>query len=114
MTLKRWSEAIALYQRSQQYISEIKNVPDDLKKQVKDLDTAVEGSKFAAHAHHVLEGEVQEEDTILNKQQRTRKVHILPLFLGNNYKNSNCCLTSIFFWNMIYNEVCLWFKCLIF
>lgn len=74
MTLKRWSEAIALYQRSQQYTSEVKKASPDFKSQVAELEAAVEGSKFSAHAHHVLEGEAQEEDTIIAKQYKTRKV----------------------------------------
>lgn len=72
---------MALYQRSQQYTSEIRNLSSNLKTQIKELEAAVEGSKFSAHAHHVLEGEVQEEDVIISKHNRSRKVCLdLSLF----------------------------------
>lgn len=43
-------------------------------KEAKELEAAVEGSKFSALAHHVLEGEVQEEEPSGVKQYKTRKV----------------------------------------
>ena len=46
----------------------------DLKKEVKELETAVEGSKFSAQAHHVLEGEAQEEDSVTVKQYKSKTV----------------------------------------
>lgn len=65
---------MALYQRSEQYISETKNASENLKKEIAHLQAAVEGSKFSAHAHYVLEGEGQEEDNVAVKQPKEKKV----------------------------------------
>ncbi|KAL0278613.1 UNVERIFIED_CONTAM: hypothetical protein PYX00_000385 [Menopon gallinae] len=73
VTLKKWTEAMALYQRSEQYISGTKNASEELKKEIADLQAAVEGSKFSAHAHYVLEGEGQEEDNVAVKQPKEKK-----------------------------------------
>lgn len=65
---------MALYQRSQQYVTEIKEAPQELKNDIKELEAAIEGSQFSAHAHHVLEGEVQEDDGIVTKQFKSKTV----------------------------------------
>ncbi|XP_078035779.1 signal recognition particle 68 [Augochlora pura] len=74
--LHRWREAMALYQRSAQHVKDALNygqmLPESLKEALQKLDTSIEGAKYAAHAHSVLE-EGQEEEPGANKYTKTKK-----------------------------------------
>ncbi|KZC13746.1 Signal recognition particle 68 kDa protein [Dufourea novaeangliae] len=63
--LHRWREAMALYQRSLQHMKDALSygniLPDSLKESLEKLETSIEGAKYTAHAHSVLE-EGQEEE----------------------------------------------------
>ncbi|KAJ1526690.1 hypothetical protein ONE63_008270 [Megalurothrips usitatus] len=70
--LRRWREGMALYQRSEQYVREALKSSGELKSQLEMLKKDIEGCKFAAHAHSVLEGE-EDEGESSPKGQRSRK-----------------------------------------
>lgn len=79
VNLKRWKEAVSMYERSMKYASEaIKfnvkefNLGSDLKALIKTID----GSKFSAHAYSVLEADTQEETVLYGKAMKTST----PLF----------------------------------
>lgn len=67
---------MALYQRSSEHIKdalrESSSLPQDLKEALQKLESLVEGSQCAAHAHSVLE-EGQEEETGVSKQVKSKK-----------------------------------------
>ncbi|XP_017797746.1 PREDICTED: signal recognition particle subunit SRP68 [Habropoda laboriosa] len=74
--LHRWREAMALYQRSAQHVKNAmeygKVLPESLREAIQKLETSIEGAKYAAHAHSVLEEE-QEEEPGVNKYTKTKK-----------------------------------------
>lgn len=76
VNLHRWREAMALYQRSAQHMKDAlaydKALPNTLKEALQKLEVSIEGAKYAAHAHSVLE-EGQEEDPGINKHIKTKK-----------------------------------------
>ena len=79
VNMKRWKEAVSLYERSTKYAAEsIKrkvkefNLEGDLKALIK----KIEGSKFSAHAYSVLEADSQEETVLYGKAQKSST----PLF----------------------------------
>lgn len=79
VNLKRWKEAVSMYERSTKYASEaIKfNVKEfNLESDLKALIKTIEGSKFSAHAYSVLETDGQEETVLYGKAQKSSK----PLF----------------------------------
>jgi signal recognition particle subunit SRP68 len=76
VNLKRWKEAVSMYERSTKYAAEaIKfkvkefNLEEDLKALIK----TIEGSKFSAHAYSVLEADGQEETVLYGKAQKSSK-----------------------------------------
>ncbi|XP_067006030.1 signal recognition particle subunit SRP68 [Anabrus simplex] len=65
VTLRRWHDAVAMYQRAGQYVDEALNgkyLDASMKNDLLSLKKDIEGQEFSAHAHSVLEGENQEED----------------------------------------------------
>lgn len=79
VNLKRWKEAVSMYERSMKYASQaIKanvkefNLHGDLEK----LITTIEGSKFSAHAYSVFETDPQDDTVLYGKVQKPSK----PLF----------------------------------
>ena len=79
VSLKRWKEAVAMYERSTVYAQEaIKAKPQQFKLEpdLKSLVKNVEGSKFSAHAYSVLAEDNQEETVLYGKSQKSTK----PLF----------------------------------
>lgn len=86
VSLKRWKEAVAMYERSMNYASEaVKNKVNEfnLLSELNSLIKNIEGSKFAAHAHSVLETDSFEETALYGKTQKSTK----PLFERlNQYK----------------------------
>lgn len=76
--LHRWREAMALYQRSAQHMKDAleygETLPKSLEEALQKLMASIEGAKYAAHAHSVLEeGQEEEPGT---KYTKTKK----PLF----------------------------------
>ena len=79
VNLKRWKEAVSLYERSLKYANDAINQKIkefNLDKDLKDLSKKIEGSKFSAHAYSVLETDNQEESVLYGKSQKSTK----PLF----------------------------------
>ncbi|KAL7034646.1 hypothetical protein ACKWTF_008038 [Chironomus riparius] len=79
VNLKRWKEAVSLYERSLKYANEAikqKIKEFNLDKDLKDLSKKIEGSKFSALAYSVLETDNQEESVLYGKSQKSTK----PLF----------------------------------
>lgn len=74
--LHRWREAMGLYQRSAQHVKNAldygKILPDSLRDALQKLETSIEGAKYAAHAHSVLE-EGQEDEPGVNKYTKSKK-----------------------------------------
>ncbi|XP_017888148.1 signal recognition particle subunit SRP68 [Ceratina calcarata] len=92
--LHRWREAMALYQRSGQHMNDALKygavLPESLREALQTLETAIEGAKYAAHAHSVLEDE-QEEEPESNKYTKTKK----PLYERlQEYREDNALLTK--------------------
>ena len=74
--MKRWKEAVSLYERSTKYASEVLkkniqlfNLSNDLKQLIKDI----EGCKFSAHAYSVLQDDNEETILFGKSQQKTTK-----------------------------------------
>jgi len=79
VNLKRWKEAVSLYERSLKYANDAikqKIKEFNLDKDLKDLSKKIEGSKFSALAYSVLETDNQEESVLYGKSQKSTK----PLF----------------------------------
>lgn len=77
VNMKRWKETVAMYERSTKYASEAINVKEyNLGVELKALIKTIEGSKFSAHAHSVLEADGREETVLYGKAQKSSK----PLF----------------------------------
>lgn len=79
VNMKRWKEAVSMYERSMKYASEAikyKVKEFNLENELKVLVKTIEGSKFSAHAYSVLETDIQEETVLYGKIQKTSK----PLF----------------------------------
>ncbi|XP_019556275.2 signal recognition particle subunit SRP68 [Aedes albopictus] len=81
VALKRWREAVALYERSTKYASEAiasKAISKDfdLRNELKQLIQTIEGCKFSAHANSVLEEDTAEESVLYGKATKSSK----PLF----------------------------------
>lgn len=78
--MKKWKEAVALYERSMKYASEAMktnppkqyNLSEDLPK----LISTIDGCKFCAHAYSVLEDDTSEDSINKSKAQKSTK----PLF----------------------------------
>lgn len=83
VALKRWKEAVALYQRSTNYAQSVtknkamKALPFDLQSAMKELLEKIEGSVFTAQAYSVLEQDegaaAQEEGFVGAKAQKNTK-----------------------------------------
>ncbi|KAH8380073.1 hypothetical protein KR009_008748 [Drosophila setifemur] len=75
--MKKWKEAVALYERASNYASEAlkgKASPEfQLQAELKKVVSAIEGCKFSAHAYSVLEDDNSEEAGTTTKAQKTTK-----------------------------------------
>nr|XP_034180428.1 signal recognition particle subunit SRP68 [Osmia lignaria] len=92
--LHRWREAMALYQRSARHVKDAleygKALPKSLRNTLEKLETSIEGAKYAAHAHSVLE-EGQEEESGVNKYTKSKK----PLYERlHEYREDSALLTK--------------------
>ncbi|XP_001849893.2 signal recognition particle subunit SRP68 [Culex quinquefasciatus] len=82
VALKRWRDAVAMYERSTKYASQAtaskKSVcaDFDLQDELKRLIQTIEGCKFSAHANSVLEEDTTEESVLYGKSTKSSK----PLF----------------------------------
>ncbi|XP_016913688.2 signal recognition particle subunit SRP68 [Apis cerana] len=93
--LHRWRDAMALYQRSAQHAKDAlenydKVLPESLKEALQKLEISIEGAKYAAHAHSVLE-DGQEEESGINKYTKTKKPLYERLY---EYREDNALLTK--------------------
>lgn len=76
VNLKRWKEAVSMYERSTKYASDaLKNNINEfnLKNELNILIKIIEGSKFSAHAHSVLEADNNEATVLYGKTQKISK-----------------------------------------
>ncbi|GAB0091881.1 Signal recognition particle subunit SRP68 [Sergentomyia squamirostris] len=80
VAMKRWKEAVALYERSTNYAKEaLKSNPEafNLAEDLRHLIKTIEGCKFSAHAYSVLEHDTPDETgQIFGRTQKSSK----PLF----------------------------------
>ena len=78
--MKKWKEAVALYERSSNYAAEAlkgKSMAEfNLAAELKKLVSTIDGCKFSAHAYSVLEEDNSEESIFATKTQKSNK----PLF----------------------------------
>uniref|UniRef100_A0A1B0CSX8 Signal recognition particle subunit SRP68 n=1 Tax=Lutzomyia longipalpis TaxID=7200 RepID=A0A1B0CSX8_LUTLO len=62
VALKRWREAVALYERSTKYASEaLTSAPEAYTEELRQLINTIEGCKYPAHAYSVLEDDPADE-----------------------------------------------------
>ncbi|EDV50605.1 signal recognition particle subunit SRP68 [Drosophila erecta] len=75
--MKKWKEAVALYERASNYATEAlkgKTSPEfQLQEELKKVVSAIDGCKFSAHAYSVLEDDNSEEAGTTTKSQKTTK-----------------------------------------
>ncbi|XP_043647208.1 signal recognition particle subunit SRP68 [Drosophila teissieri] len=75
--MKKWKEAVALYERASNYATEAlkgKTSPEfQLEEELKKVVSAIDGCKFSAHAYSVLEEDNSEEAGTTTKSQKTTK-----------------------------------------
>ncbi|XP_033159318.1 signal recognition particle subunit SRP68 [Drosophila mauritiana] len=75
--IKKWKEAVALYERASNYATEAlkgKTSPEfQLQEELKKVVAAIDGCKFSAHAYSVLEDDNSEESGTTTKSQKTTK-----------------------------------------
>uniref|UniRef100_U5EUQ1 Signal recognition particle subunit SRP68 n=1 Tax=Corethrella appendiculata TaxID=1370023 RepID=U5EUQ1_9DIPT len=79
--LKRWKEAVAMYERSTKYAKDALDsksiLPEfNLTVELNELIKTIEGCKFSAHAYSVLEEDTGEDSVLYGKTQKSSK----PLF----------------------------------
>lgn len=77
--MKRWKEAVAMYERSKKYASDAlktKLTEFNLKDGLEKLIATIDGCKFSAHAYSVLESDNSEDSVFTSRSQKSSK----PLF----------------------------------
>uniref|UniRef100_A0A336KGJ9 Signal recognition particle subunit SRP68 n=1 Tax=Culicoides sonorensis TaxID=179676 RepID=A0A336KGJ9_CULSO len=95
INLKRWKEAVALYERSTNYAKEAlqsKKINQfNLRADLTDLVKTIEGSRFSAHAYSVLENDNTDSSALYGKVSKTTK----PLFERlSEYREDQSLLTK--------------------
>ncbi|XP_055606624.1 signal recognition particle subunit SRP68 [Uranotaenia lowii] len=78
LALKRWRDAVAMYERSTKYANEAvasKAISPDfnLRDELKKLVQTIESCKFSAHANSVLEEDTQEDSVLYGKATKSSK-----------------------------------------
>ncbi|XP_055715143.1 signal recognition particle subunit SRP68-like [Phlebotomus papatasi] len=77
VAMKRWKEAVALYERSMNYAKEaLTSSPKayNLAEELKHLISTIEGCKFSAHAYSVLEDDASDEaGAVFGRTQKSSK-----------------------------------------
>ncbi|KAH8257283.1 hypothetical protein KR038_006721, partial [Drosophila bunnanda] len=75
--MKKWKEAVALYERASNYATEAlkgkASAEFQLQAELKTVVSTIEGCKFSAHAYSVLEDDNSEEAGTTTKSQKTTK-----------------------------------------
>lgn len=76
--MKKWKEAVALYERSSNYANEaLKGTPSlqfpQMDDELKKLVSTIDGCKFSAHAYSVLEVDNSEDSIFTSKSQKSTK-----------------------------------------
>ncbi|KAH8235081.1 hypothetical protein KR032_008378 [Drosophila birchii] len=75
--MKKWKEAVALYERASNYATEAlkgkASAEFQLQSELKKVVSTIEGCKFSAHAYSVLEDDNSEEAGTTTKAQKTTK-----------------------------------------
>ncbi|KAH8301243.1 hypothetical protein KR018_009226 [Drosophila ironensis] len=75
--MKKWKEAVALYERASKYASEAlkgkSSAEFQMQAELKQVVSTIEGCKFSAHAYSVLEDDNSEEAGTTTKSQKTTK-----------------------------------------
>ncbi|CAD7006680.1 signal recognition particle subunit SRP68 [Ceratitis capitata] len=75
--MKKWKEAVALYERSSKYANEALagKASDEFKltDELKKLVSTIDGCKFSAHAYSVLENDTSEDAIFQSKSQKSTK-----------------------------------------
>uniref|UniRef100_A0A182LVI5 Signal recognition particle subunit SRP68 n=1 Tax=Anopheles culicifacies TaxID=139723 RepID=A0A182LVI5_9DIPT len=95
VAMKRWREAVAMYERSKKYANEAANTKTpckdfDLRAELKQLVATIEGCKFSAHAYSVLEDDTADDTVLFGKSQKSSK----PLYERLSHYKEDATLNS--------------------
>ncbi|KFB42638.1 AGAP002183-PA-like protein [Anopheles sinensis] len=95
VALKRWREAVAMYERSKKYATEAVSAKTtcsdfDLRAELKTLIATIEGCKFSAHAYSVLEDDNADDSVLFGKSQKSTK----PLYERLSHYKEDASLNS--------------------
>lgn len=95
INLKRWKEAVALYERSTKYAKDAlqsnKMNQFNLRTELTELVKTIEGSRFSAHAYSVLEDDSTDSSALYGKVSKTTK----PLYERlSEYREDQSLLTK--------------------
>ncbi|XP_049548749.1 signal recognition particle subunit SRP68 [Anopheles darlingi] len=95
VAMKRWREAVALYERSRKYAADAiaaKAASSDfnLQPELQQLVATIEGCKFSAHAYSVLEDDGTEDSVLYGKSLKTSK----PLYERLSHYKEDATLNS--------------------
>ncbi|XP_053670208.1 signal recognition particle subunit SRP68 [Anopheles nili] len=95
VAMKRWREAVAMYERSKKYANEaasakVASSDFDLRPELKQLVATIEGCKFSAHAYSVLEDDNADDTVLFGKSQKSSK----PLYERLSHYKEDASLNS--------------------
>ncbi|XP_035783654.1 signal recognition particle subunit SRP68-like [Anopheles albimanus] len=95
VAMKRWREAVAMYERSRKYAADAiaakSACPDfNLQPELQQLVATIEGCKFSAHAYSVLEDDGTEDSVLYGKSLKTSK----PLYERLSHYKEDATLNS--------------------
>uniref|UniRef100_A0A2M4AAH0 Signal recognition particle subunit SRP68 n=1 Tax=Anopheles triannulatus TaxID=58253 RepID=A0A2M4AAH0_9DIPT len=95
VAMKRWREAVAMYERSRKYAADAiaakAACPDfNLQPELQQLVATIEGCKFSAHAYSVLEDDGTEDSVLYGKSLKTSK----PLYERLSHYKEDATLNS--------------------
>ncbi|XP_050084135.1 signal recognition particle subunit SRP68 [Anopheles aquasalis] len=95
VAMKRWREAVAMYERSRKYAADAiaakASCPDfNLQPELQQLVATIEGCKFSAHAYSVLEDDGTEDSVLYGKSLKTSK----PLYERLSHYKEDATLNS--------------------
>uniref|UniRef100_A0A182U418 Signal recognition particle subunit SRP68 n=1 Tax=Anopheles melas TaxID=34690 RepID=A0A182U418_9DIPT len=95
VAMKRWREAVAMYERSRKYASDASSSKTpckdfDLRGELKQLIATIEGCKFSAHAYSVLEDDTADDTVLYGKSQKSSK----PLYERLSHYKEDATLNS--------------------
>uniref|UniRef100_A0AAG5CNY2 Signal recognition particle subunit SRP68 n=1 Tax=Anopheles atroparvus TaxID=41427 RepID=A0AAG5CNY2_ANOAO len=95
VAMKRWREAVAMYERSKKYATEAVAAKTpctdfDVRDELKQLIATIEGCKFSAHAYSVLEDDNADDTVLFGKSQKSSK----PLYERLSHYKEDASLNS--------------------